>query len=140
MDESPSELALVLSGGGARGAYQVGFLRHLARRYPDLPVPILTGASAGAVNAIHLASHSGRFADRVEELTHLWTGLSVEQVFRVDAWSLLPRSLRWVVQLGLLGGRRHVPQGRGLVDTAPLRSFLHRALQTRDGALPGIEE
>ena len=140
MTESAPRPALMLPGGGARGAYQVGFLRHLARRYPDLPVPILTGASAGAVNAIHLASHSGRFADRVEELTHLWTGLSVEQVFRVDAWSLLPRSLRWVVQLGLLGGRRHVPQGRGLVDTAPLRSFLHRALQTRDGALPGIEE
>ena len=43
-----SPFALVLSGGGARGAYQVGFLRHLARRYPDFPVEILTGASAGA--------------------------------------------------------------------------------------------
>ena len=40
-----SEIALVLSGGGARGAYQVGFLRHLARRYPDFPVEILTGTS-----------------------------------------------------------------------------------------------
>lgn len=140
MDEPTSELALVLSGGGARGAYQVGFLRHLARRHPDLPVPILTGASAGAVNATHLASNPGRFADGVEELTRHWESLSVDQVFRVDALSLLPRSLRWVAQLGLLGGRRHVPQGRGLVDTTPLRGFLHKALGTEDGQLPGIEE
>jgi NTE family protein len=138
MSGSLSELALVLSGGGARGAYQVGFLRHLARRYPDLPAPILTGASAGAVNAIHLASRPGRFSDRVEDLTRLWQSLSVDQVFRVDALSLLPRSLRWIVQLGLLGGRRHIPQGRGLVDTSPLRSFLRGALRTEDGTLPGI--
>jgi NTE family protein len=111
----------------------------VARRYPDLAVPVLTGASAGAVNAIHLASRTGRFAARIEDLTRLWTSLSVEHVFRVDALSLLPRSLRWLVQLGLLGGRRHVPQGRGLVDTSPLRRFLHRALGTEDGSLPGIE-
>ncbi len=140
MATSSSELALVLSGGGARGAYQVGLLRHLARHYPDLPVPILTGASAGALNAVHLASQTGRFVEAVDDLTRLWASLSVEQVFRVDAFSLLPRSLRWVVQLGLLGGRRHVPQGRGLVDTAPLRRFLHQVLETEDGSLPGIEK
>ncbi len=133
-----SEIAFALSGGGARGAYQVGFLRHLARRHPDFPVEILTGASAGAVNAVQLANHTGRFVDRVEDLTRAWESLSVDRVFRVDALSLLPRSLRWVVQLGLLGGRRHVPQSRGLVDTQPLRRFLHRALRTTDGRLPGI--
>jgi NTE family protein len=133
-----SELALTLSGGGARGAYQVGFLRHLARRYPDLPVEILTGASAGAVNAIHLASHTGSFSERVEDLTRAWQSLSVDQVFRVDIFSLLPRSLRWLLQLGLLGGRRNIPQSQGLVDTAPLRRFLFKALETKDGTLPGI--
>lgn len=135
-----SEIALALSGGGARGAYQVGFLRHLAKHYPDFPVEILTGASAGAVNAIQLANHTGRFTDRVEDLTRAWTSLSVDQVFRVDAFSLLPRGLRWLVQLGLLGGRRHVPQSRGLVDTDPLRDFLYDALGTQDGSLPGIAE
>jgi NTE family protein len=54
-----SELGLVLTGGGARGAYQVGVLRWLARRYPELHVPIITGVSAGAVNAAKLASHHG---------------------------------------------------------------------------------
>jgi NTE family protein len=132
-------IALTLSGGGARGAYQVGFLRHLARRYPDFPVEILIGASAGAVNAIQLANHSGRFADRVEDLTRAWESLSVEQVFRVDALSLLPRGLRWIAQLSFLGGRDYVAQAHGLVDTRPLRSFLLETLGSRDGTLPGIQ-
>lgn len=131
-------IALTLSGGGARGAYQVGFLRHLARHYPDFPVEILTGASAGAVNAIQLANHRGRFADRVEDLTRAWESLSVEQVFRVDALSLLPRGLRWIAQLSLLGGREYVHQARGLVDTRPLRRFLQETLGSQDGTLPGI--
>jgi len=135
-----SGTAFVLSGGGARGAYQVGFLRHLARRHPDFPVEILTGASAGAVNAIYLANHTGRFVDRVEGLVHAWRSLSVDQVFRVDAASLLPRGARWIAQIGLLGGRRNVPQARGLVDTDPLRAFLRSALGTTDGSLPGIRE
>ena len=133
-----SEIALALAGGGARGAYQVGFLRHLARHYPDFPVEILTGGSAGAVSAVHLANHTGRFSERVEDLTRAWESLSVDQVFRVDAFSLLPRSLRWIVQLGLLGGRRHVAQSKGLVDTSPLRDVLSDALRTADGSLPGI--
>ena len=133
-------IALTLSGGGARGAYQVGFLRHLARRYPDFPVEILTGASAGAVNAIQLANHTGRFCDRVEDLTRAWESLSVEQVFRVDALSLLPRGFRWLFQLSFLGGRNYVPQAHGLVDTGPLRHFLNGVLGTRDGTLPGIQQ
>ena len=132
-------IALTLSGGGARGAYQVGFLRHLARRYPDFPVEILTGASAGAVNAIHLANHGGRFVDRVEELTRAWESLSVEQVFRVDALSLLPRGFRWIAQLSFLGGRDYVPQAHGLVDTRPLRRFLLETLGSEDGTLTGIQ-
>ena len=131
-------IALTLSGGGARGAYQVGFLRHLARRYPDFPVEILTGASAGAVNAIQLANHTGRFTDRVEDLTRAWESLSVEQVFRVDARSLLSRGLRWIAQLSFLGGRSHVPQAKGLVDTSPLRRFLLDTLGSEEGTLPGI--
>lgn len=133
-------IALTLSGGGARGAYQVGFLRFLARRYPDFPLEIVTGASAGAVNAIQLANHTGRFSDRVEDLTRAWESLSVDQVFRVDALSLLPRGLRWIAQLSLLGGRDYVPQARGLVDTEPLRNFLHTVLGTHDGTLPGIKQ
>ena len=57
------QLALVLTGGGARAAYQVGFLRHLASRYPNLSPGILTGVSAGGIIATHLASRTGDFAE-----------------------------------------------------------------------------
>lgn len=67
-----SDLALVLSGGGARAAYQVGFLRYLASRYPDLTPGILTGVSAGGIMAISLASREGSFRDSVAQLHELW--------------------------------------------------------------------
>ena len=106
------EIALVMGGGGARGAYQVGLLRHLARRYPDLRFPILTGVSAGAVNVAHLAQHTGTFLAAVTSLERLWRSLSPEQVFHVDAPTLLANFLRWGVRLVSGGtveiGRAHV--------------------------------
>jgi NTE family protein len=133
------ELALVMGGGGARGAYQVGLLRHLARRYPALRLPILTGVSAGAVNVAHLAQHTGTFPAAVAALERLWRSISPEQVFRVDAPTLLLNFLRWGVRL-LSGGSVPETQTRGLVDTAPLRTFLTRALLPNEGVLAGIEQ
>jgi predicted acylesterase/phospholipase RssA len=52
------KLGLVLTGGGARAAYQVGFIRSLARAMPHLEIPIITGVSAGAINAVFLAAHT----------------------------------------------------------------------------------
>lgn len=139
-EENGNELAFALGGGGARGAYQLGFLRHLARRYPDLAVPILTGVSAGAINAAHLANNIDSFAGKVQRLTELWCGISVDQVFRADLRSLLSHLLRWGAQLTVLGGRRGIPQVRGLVDTSPLHRFLCRALECDDGSLPRVEQ
>ncbi len=134
------EIALVMGGGGARGAYQVGLLRHLARRYPDLRLPILTGVSAGAVNVAHLAQHTGTFLAAVTSLERLWRSLSPEQVFRVDAPALMGNFLRWGTRL-VSGGTVVETQTRGLVDTSPLRTFLTRALGPQDGgALTGIEQ
>jgi predicted acylesterase/phospholipase RssA len=79
--KSPNELGLVMTGGGARGAYQVGMLRCLARRFPDLEVPIVTGVSAGAVNAVHLAAHHGSLAQAVDELTALWSELTASRTW-----------------------------------------------------------
>ena len=140
MAHARDELGIVLGGGGARAAYQVGLLRFLARRFPKLRVPIITGVSAGAVNATHLANHRGPFAQKVETLTRHWCGLSVDQVFRVDASSLLGHMARGAAQLSFLGGRRHFQEMRGMVDTEPLREFLSRSLGTLDGSLPAIEE
>ena len=133
------EIALVMGGGGARGAYQVGLLRHLARKYPNLRLPILTGVSAGAVNVAHLAQHTGTFAASVTSLERLWRSLSPEQVFRVDAPTLLANFLRWGMRLATSGTVAET-QTRGLVDTSPLRSYLTRALGPQDGALTGIEQ
>lgn len=135
----PRTLALVMGGGGARAAYQVGFLRALARERPDLEVPIVTGVSAGAINAAHLAAHPGSFREAVEDLAKLWLSLTMEQVFRVDARFLAVNALRWALQLasgGLLGR----PRIRSLMETEPLREFLMDALGDEAGSIPGIQE
>jgi len=126
-----------MGGGGARAAYQVGFLRHLARMYPELRVPYLTGVSAGAINAALLASHHGSFLQAVEELTHLWGHLTVEDVFRVDGASLAWNAARWAGQL-VSGGLAGPPRVRGFVDTEPLREYLTEVLHAVDGELTGI--
>lgn len=132
------DLALVLGGGGARGAYQVGLLRGLAKRYPHFRTPIITGVSAGAVNAIHLASQTGSFAEAVEDLAKLWLSLTPDQVFRVDARSLLTNVLRTGTKL-LAGGHAEPGRMKSMVDTSPLAAFLEKHLsRNEDGSLPGI--
>src|SRR5215216_5004915 len=79
------DLAIVLSGGGARAAYQVGVLRGMARHLPDMRFPIVAGVSAGAINAAFLASHPGSSAEAAFDLSKLWGGLHVEQIFRADS-------------------------------------------------------
>lgn len=130
-------LALILSGGGARAAYQVGFLSYLAKEFPDVVPPILTGVSAGAVNAAYLASHVEAFPDRVHGLSRLWMDLEMADVFRVDARHLTWQVSRWGLQL-VSGGARARPGVQGLVDTEPLRRLLHRVLEAEDGRLPGV--
>ena len=132
------DLALVMSGGGARAAYQVGVLRYLARRYPELAVPIITGVSAGAVNAGMLAQHHGTFPQAVDELTSLWLELMPERVFRVDAVSLAGKVVRAGLQLAS-GGASAAPRRRGMVSTEPLREFLEEALSPVDGEMTGVE-
>jgi NTE family protein len=132
-----SRLALMMSGGGARAAYQVGFLRCLARHRPDIELPILTGVSAGAINAAFLGNHRGPFSSAVEDLSALWLSLRAEEVFSIGALGLGSNALHW--GLGLLTGGRVRP-GRGLVDTSPLRRTLLHALHSHDGELDGIPE
>ena len=140
LTDEPERLGLVLGGGGARAAYQVGFLRFLAREVPHLRVPIVTGTSAGAINAVHLAAHPGPFGDAVESLTDLWRRLTVDQVFQTEGAFLLRTLLRWGVRL-VSGGRRIGEAPRGMVDTEPLRSFLRDAIgggEDFPDAIPGI--
>ena len=101
------KLGIVLTGGGARGAYQVGVLRGIARQLPDLRLPIITGASAGAINAIYLAAHPGSTREAAEGLAELWEGLEFSDVFRVDGWSLARNAAAWTPDLcGSVPSRR----------------------------------
>ncbi|HEY1309181.1 MAG TPA: patatin-like phospholipase family protein [Vicinamibacterales bacterium] len=133
------DLALMLSGGGARAAYQVGFLRLLARECPGVVPGILTGVSAGGINAAYLATRQEPFATKVEHLADVWKNLRIEDVFRVDLRDLTSRTLRWGGRL-LGGGTHPVIPARSLVDTAPLRGLVGRLLDANGGDVPGIEQ
>ena len=133
----PDDLGITLGGGGARAAYHAGVLRAVARLFPDLRMPIVTGVSAGAINAAHLASYNARFIDTVEELSHLWGHITVEDVCRTDSHTLFANVARWGKQL-VSGGSAKGRHVRGLVDTDPLREYLSSALRAENGELTGI--
>ena len=135
-DGKHGDLAIVMAGGGARAAYQAGVLRYLSHRFPSLGFPIITGVSAGAINAAHMAAHHGTFEQATEELHHLWSNLNVDQVFRTDIGFLGLHLLRWARQLVSGGAKR--PPARGLLDTDPLRDYLSDAMHAVDGELTGI--
>ena len=122
---------LVLPGGGARAAYQVGVLKAVARLVPrgrSCPFPILTGTSAGAINAVTLACHADRFRAGVRVLESVWRDFRTHQVFRTDASAMIRSSLHWVATLLLGGLGSHNP--RSLFDNAPLRALLAERIPT----------
>jgi NTE family protein len=137
MTNGNADLALMLSGGGARAAYQVGFLRVLAREFPGVVPSILTGVSAGGINAAYLAARQESFAQKVDALAEIWGALRMDDVFRVDLRDLASRSVRWGGRL-LSGGKYPVPPARSLVDTEPLHELLGGLLQAQHGELTGI--
>ena len=137
MSTGYSDLAIMLSGGGARAAYQVGVFRLLAREFPAMVPGILTGVSAGGINAAYLAARQAPFPDKIESLAQLWTELRIEDVFRVDVRDMASRTLRWGGRL-LAGGKHPLPPARSMVDTEPLRRLLGRMLEGDGNEIPGI--
>lgn len=133
------ELALVLSGGGARAAYQVGVLRGISRRFPELAPPIVTGVSAGAINAAWLATHTQPLVEKTDELRKLWRDLQTDQVFQVGTLQLARNVTRTGLRL-ISGGLIRAPRSSALVDTTPLRELLMRAVGGPDGILEGVDE
>jgi NTE family protein len=118
--------ALVLSGGGARGAYQVGVLQGLL----ELGVPtggrgfdVLVGSSAGAINAAVVAAYADDVALGVKRLSRVWSSIDAQQVFRTDLRSLGGIGAKWVRDLSFGGILRRVSP-KSLLDTAPLRELL----------------
>lgn len=121
--------ALVLTGGGARAAYQVGVLiavREVWGRRPENPFPILCGTSAGAVNAVALAVFSSNFDQAVRKLAYIWRNFRVDHVYRADTPAIMQSVLRWGSAL-LLGWLVH-QSPRSLLDNTPLRLLLEEQL------------
>ena len=123
MEARRRSLALVLAGGGARAAYEVGVLSAIAERAPALEFPIVTGVSAGAINAVYLAAHAESLPGAVAALRDHWSHLVVDRVYRIEPWRLVRALLRGVAGT-LLGTRGGAAVVRGLLDMSPLRESL----------------
>jgi NTE family protein len=119
------KFALVLTGGGARAAYQAGAVRALAELWPGKTSPfnIITGISAGSVNACLLANHVDNFKHGSEQLWNLWHELTVERVITTDALTLGQLGLTLIGDLAL-GGFFRSPVSSHLLDTRPLRQII----------------
>lgn len=118
---------LVLTGGGARTAYQVGVLLAISAwlgRPRRSPFAVITGTSAGAINASVLAARAASFGRGLEHLAGVWRGLAVGDVYRCERRALYGRALHWLVALLRGGLGRHNP--RALLDCRPLRALLER--------------
>lgn len=114
------ELAVMLTGGGARAAYQVGLIKGIAKHFPHLRIKIVTGVSAGAINAVFLAGRKGDLPTKARELGQMWCALECSNIWRFDWRSLIPfrsamASIFW---------RRKWSHPAAIVDTTPLAQLL----------------
>jgi NTE family protein len=139
-------LGLVLTGGGARSAYQVGALQAISRILPAGPAPfdVLAGISAGAINATAVGSGADDFQGTVERLAQGWLELRPDRVYRTGALGLARIGTRWILDLsaGGLFGRSGINY---LLDSQPLREYLDRLIPVgrmrrhlRSGLLHGV--
>ncbi len=116
--------AIVLSGGGARAAYQVGTLKALSELSPtdEPPFDIIVGTSAGAVCAAVLATYARDWREGVRRLEQVWGNFTVDQVFEADTAAMLSAGARW--SLSALSSGRLATAPEALFDNSPLRRLL----------------
>jgi NTE family protein len=124
---------LLLSGGGARAAYQVGVLEAIAEirrgcglRHGPNPFAVLAGTSAGAINVTALACRCDHFDSAVRQMAHVWRNMHTEDIYRADSLSVLRSGARWLtlLSLGWALARWGMTRPRSLLDTAPLEKLL----------------
>ena len=134
-NRSAKSTAIILPGGGARCAYQVGVLKaiHELRADKSNPFPVICGTSAGAINAAVLASHGHEFGYGIERLEYFWRNMKCERVYRTDAWTVFKSGMRFA--LTLLSGGLIKTDPKAFLDNRPLRRFLQTTLQ-----LQGIQK
>ena len=125
----PEELtkALILPGAGARGAYQVGVLKAVATILPKdahNPFAVISGTSAGAINAAVLAGRAAHFERAIADMEHVWANFKAHDVYRTDNWTMLKSSLHWLA--AMVFGGLGVRNPTSLLDNSPLRELLRR--------------
>tara|TARA_R100000306_G_C4381983_1_gene145734 strand:- start:2842 stop:3993 length:1152 start_codon:yes stop_codon:yes gene_type:complete len=130
--------ALILTGGGARAAYQIGVLKAIADQLPELthPFPIICGTSAGALNAVGLAANGSNFRESVDSLVKLWLGLKSSDIYRTDFWGVAKRMSHFVKSF-LSGDEHDMPAS--MLDATPLKSFLGKVMNA-EGLAAAIEQ
>ena len=125
------KIGLILTGGGARAAYQVGVLKAIARILPrnaPNPFSVICGTSAGSLNAVTLAVNAQQFRHGVQRLLGIWRNLRVDDIYRADPAGVFNNSLRWIggLLLGSIG--IHKTTHVSLLDNSPLSAFLAEKL------------
>lgn len=137
---TPRCTALILPGGGARGAYQVGVLKainELQDGSVTSPFPVICGTSAGAINAAVIASHAHEYSTGVERLEQFWRSMRCERVYRTDALTVLQSGMRFAATL--FSGGLIAANPKAFLDNTPLRHFLQQTLQL-DGIQTALEQ
>ena len=139
MNSLSQKAALILPGGGARGAYQAGVLSAIGELMPGSrnPFPIICGTSAGAINAALLASHAYEFDVGVDRLRKFWHSMHCARIYRTDWPAVLRTGFHWMASLML--GSFGLPSPRSILDNRPLGEFLGRELNV-DGIQQSIEQ
>ncbi len=134
--DTAATTGLVLTGGGARAAYQVGVLRAVARirrecigRGPN-PFGVIAGTSAGAINAAALACRADEFDAAVSGLTRVWKHFHAEQVYRADSLGMVRTGARWLtmMSIGWMIARWRKIRPKSLLDNSPLAALLQELI------------
>lgn len=126
------KVGLVLTGGGARAAYQVGVLRAVAELLPDKthnPFPVICGTSAGAINAAGIAVSANNFAEGVRQLETVWSNFHVDQIYRADLIGVMRNTVRCL--LSLISSEYSQHNAVSLLDNSPLEALLRNRFSFR---------
>jgi NTE family protein len=139
MSEHVPLTGLVLSGGGARAAYQVGVLKAVAQVRREVgaggrgnPFPVIAGTSAGAINAAALACGADDFDGTVAAICAVWENFRAEQVYRSDSIGVIRTGASWLtmMSIGWVIARWRRARPRSLLNNAPLEKLLGQLVST----------
>ena len=128
-NQPPKKTGLLLAGGGARAAYQVGMLKAISTLLPRKagnPFQVISGTSAGAINGTALAIYSSNFHTAVHRLVSVWENFHAERVFRTDPWGVMLTGSRWLAAMMFGGLGKYNPHS--LLDRSPLSELLQARL------------